>query len=962
YQADLKVLAILENDEDAQKVLNEEEREGENPAEGGSRIFGDFRDNIGPLANREIREVKLSDCVDLRKLNEQGYAGTLKEAEKDAEKLIQNMSTQKPYSRYQNSIAGARVLYDALDNPENRREEQMAEKRSELEGVLFGYLTKALVSLADDMVGRREVDLSVARYYYIEALKYSRTDEQDKQNAITRAILSAVVPRGEIPLLLLDKDRNISLTNQLKDGLMETKKVPAAEVLDLLARIYDATLVDKDKLLKKLCGVIFDAKKGPLFFEPGSAEAYTETALYLRVRERSRSYKRQENEWRAMAKQLLREFSLAPNWLAGAQERFLQQADLLECVDLLDKKRIDEFRSLLIKTVEYNQLGKYSLKEDGLRNLAGRLDELELSIEEHPTKYAFETLLEIIETWRRVISDTLSELYQSRPPELQCKMIAEDGLHIGENGTIGIQLDVTNAPDRQTADSVVIQVIESEEYQVVTPLERKYYIAENNGETIKVTLGGFRETVKAFSVTVEIGYEYNLTEKETAKETRSFNLSVNLGDADFSELENPYEAYAGGATVDDEEMVFGRKDFIERIVNSIKGRGGVPLRRKTIALYGQKRAGKSTILYHLKLALQKEAKNTIVVDLGDCAKLEGDIFEYSLYRTLFKRLGDALKKEHPALQQALLEAGITVPTRAMLKSVSVGRELLGDFFTEFNDFVQRTPAFSQYNVVLMIDEFTNIYIRLCHGKIDSDFMQYWKAIINDYGIVGVVVGQDYMQDFVNAYPNPFAAIDLRQVTYLPEEETRRMITAAPISAEGHRAVFDGLSGERAIQKILQLTACSAYFTMILLDRLMKYLNKMRQTYVTDADIDHLLSDDLLSGSEQINLPRFEFLYNDDGDISDVTRPRHNMVVLWTIVRQFTALGRCKRDDIVFAPELRVAEISPERIDDLLSKLVSRDVLSMDVNGNYSIRIGLFAEWLGRNCSAETINQIKDTVG
>jgi hypothetical protein len=187
-----------------------------------------------------------------------------------------------------------------------------------------------------------------------------------------------------------------------------------------------------------------------------------------------------------------------------------------------------------------------------------------------------------------------------------------------------------------------------------------------------------------------------------------------------------------------------------------------------------------------------------------------------------------------------------------------------------------------------------------------------------------------------------------------------MIKEPPVKENGHRARFDGDAGERAVREILKLTAGSAFFNMILLDRLMDYLNDNKQAYVTEADINNLLSERLLADPNGLKLTDFESLYSDDGDIEDMTRPKHNVLVLFLLSRCIHKTGQCKKDNISVPDEIPFKDqMSGERISNILNKLQSRGVVDVDSNGSYTIRVGLFDEWLYRKCSYEIINDIED---
>ena len=82
------------------------------------------------------------------------------------------------------------------------------------------------------------------------------------------------------------------------------------------------------------------------------------------------------------------------------------------------------------------------------------------------------------------------------------------------------------------------------------------------------------------------------------------NLSVRLYSEDeFEDLENPYAPYAEGGIVGDVDMFFGREELIRNIANAIQQSR---LQSKSVLVFGQKRSGKSSILFHLKEAASRK--------------------------------------------------------------------------------------------------------------------------------------------------------------------------------------------------------------------------------------------------------------------------------------------------------------------------------------------------------------------
>lgn len=949
------ILPLLEEYDEACEILN-----GTTSTSPDYYLEESARERITPAVYDLIQSADLQEAgVDIRRFDagDDTYRGTIENAKADARRLTDDASSQRPHLRYRKCFAAAKLLLEAIRSH--------GVDDSECEYLLYSNIASALVSKADTLVGDESSDIGAARFLYLESLRYAGFYTQERVNATVRSMLSVCAERFDIPISMKG-DGNVSLSN-ISQALDRAMDLDSRAVLNVLVRVYRNSLPDiRKKALERLCAEICESNKAE------TVARFLADALPFEVKDIPLSPQKMaqavqdyygqafiiaQTGWTRSVKQM-RGMDISPMGLKEAADTFSSLDYFVQHVDDCERDRFNQIRRMLVSMAEYYVQDSFGNKEAKLKDILAQTRSFITTVTSGPTEYAYEYLLPLVRRWNAAFAKMLDELYASSQPRLRCDAVQVE-VRLDSDNRVQVQLDITNDEESQTADSVALRIAESSDYIVENVPDRRYYIQGGKGETVAVSLRLLDPALKAIALTIEL--ECDSLADASRKSHQSFeeNVTFILGEDEFHQLDNPYSAYVKSGVVQDEEMVFGRAQFINEVIESVRGTEGSPLRRKTIALYGQKRTGKSTVLYHLGKKLIEESPTTVVISLGDISKWAKEAFERKLYREFFKRLNKELDSHHVELRDALLERQVEIPTHKDIVDAIQGRDVFGDFMDEFNELIEEEEAFSSYNIAVLLDEFTNIYMYLCRGQIDRDFMQYWKAITNDYGLVGIVVGQDYMPDFVGAYPNPFGAVDSRLVTYLPEPEARRMITAPRASSKGHHAVFSGSAGERAIRRIMDLTACSAFFLMITMDRLIRYLNTKERAYVADSDIQTLLQDDLLSGSGCLSKDEFESLYNDDSDIADPERPRHNMLVLWLVARKAKALGSCKLIDIVTSIELNREGLDENRVAMLLNRLVARGVLTTDAGGNYSIRVGLLQEWLYRNCSIEVVESIKD---
>jgi|ERR1019366_1503198 hypothetical protein len=254
------------------------------------------------------------------------------------------------------------------------------------------------------------------------------------------------------------------------------------------------------------------------------------------------------------------------------------------------------------------------------------------------------------------------------------------------------------------------------------------------------------------------------------------------------------------------------------------------------------------------------------------------------------------------------------------------------FHEAISDFLRackQTPEWGNVRLVLLLDEFTDIYNQIRKHKISRDFMKTWKSFLEKRYFSAVHVGQDTMPAFKAEFPNEFGVTQDERITYLAEDDARMMIES-PIGA----ARFGG----RAIARILELTACSPFYTMMLCNRLVEYINRHKAVVVTEADIEHLKTS-VISGHNPITLDKFNPLLSAGEGLVDTGIDPADSLAICTAIAKNAQFGWC--------PESLIDCGEKEQRAFILQDLVERGVIDKHA-GQYRIRVGLFSEWLSCN--------------
>ena len=270
-------------------------------------------------------------------------------------------------------------------------------------------------------------------------------------------------------------------------------------------------------------------------------------------------------------------------------------------------------------------------------------------------------------------------------------------------------------------------------------------------------------------------------------------------------IENPYAAYAEGGIVGDTNMFFGREELIQNIAQAIRESR---TQSKSVMVFGQKRSGKSSVLYHLKESL-REDKELLILELGNMSTLLDQYAQTSLLHHTF--LNGILRALERAIQRKQREGSssleLAIPGKEFYDHPAP-LQLFEDTFRNLKDLTDDQKGQKDWRgvrIVLLIDEFQYIYEPIIKGKIPDSFMQNWKALLQANYFSAVLVGQDVMQKFKLRFPNEFGTMQDERVTYLKEEDARELIDE-PIRIGGRHG--DSRYREQAIERILDLTAGS----------------------------------------------------------------------------------------------------------------------------------------------------------
>lgn len=641
----------------------------------------------------------------------------------------------------------------------------------------------------------------------------------------------------------------------------------------------------------------------------------------------------------------------------------LQNHSFVKFLNKSEKHCWNETAKVLLSVIKYIETSDFDAKNDLLRQMLLDIGDIKDMIETSATMYTYEFILDLLRSFETQIHIEAKELYKDSKPRISVSVPKgqQSSLNL-ESREATVPINFTNEENVQNAENVKISI------EAVKPFvfsdsralcELKTVRSNGKGESILLhfKIDADAENVKMLEFSVSIRYQYKVSIfEEVSVEEEPVRFAVSLYSQDeFKPINpNPFEPYISGKVVSDKKMFFGRAEEIEDIIGAMSADTNENNQGRALALYGQTRTGKSSLLYHVENGLrERDLEHNIIINtgsIGDQDLHDKDITEllYTILRTLEKEIKKKAGKEevanlslvqgqvyHPELIENMERDGVSIDADEILDNPERSRLIFNKIFKDFCEYVKGfEPA---YNVVLMIDEFTYIYDWIRQGKMDSSITQWWKALLQNNNIFAIIIGQDHMMQFVNdtsispVISNDFQTTELKKVTYLNEADAKSLMSD-PILLISDNGEKESRYKEGAIERLYELTSGSAFLIMNFCGKLVNYLNEQKSMYITRAHIDDFLKKNL---SEFEESRFFEPQYNDKSEVDNSDIIAKNKEMLKAIAR-----GSYNRE----WANIRLLLEKPENVR-IIDKLVERDVLVRNGEDRCKIKVALYKEWL-----------------
>lgn len=485
------------------------------------------------------------------------------------------------------------------------------------------------------------------------------------------------------------------------------------------------------------------------------------------------------------------------------------------------------------------------------------------------------------------------------------------------------QLTITNQAGSSKASNVILTItnIDGQETSIVDKLESP--LVQN---TPIITCHKHSIANKASFDSIHIEYQISYQDVRARIRTQKGQIDIPINEGEeYEDFENPYLPYVKSNAVQDESMFYGRDEIVKHICKYVLEdyRGFV--------LYGQKRSGKSSVLYHItkKLRASKEAfavdysmGNNIVQDSSNEKETLANLFY-----TIISEIGRAIKEVDRNIYKTKI--GHIVPRKEFS---DYPEQTFKSYIEIYRDIIKDDLHYKQDKIVLVIDEFTYLYYHILEKKIMPSIMEYWKGLVESRIFSFVFAGQDSMPRFMEAFQNVFASMSPTVLTYIDETSARKLIEEPIWNHTTNTSRFS----QEAVNRIVELTACSPFYIMILCSELVKWARLKKRIPITGPDVNTVV-EKMIYNESSISRKDFDNLISCGETKLDIINHEDSLRILKEIA--------IKSRNIGYADYKGIGIFNHEKIENIINDLIQRQVIERCSSSRVKIKVELFKLWL-----------------
>ena len=390
-----------------------------------------------------------------------------------------------------------------------------------------------------------------------------------------------------------------------------------------------------------------------------------------------------------------------------------------------------------------------------------------------------------------------------------------------------------------------------------------------------------------------------------------------------------------GNPIRTETMFYGREDDFRYVRTKLEGANqGV-----VIVFCGERRVGKSSILYQVLNGRLGERFIPVFVDLQEMVIASDAEFFARISRLIAESISRANARSMSASADAgdaLALSGQGSPGSANLTTAISLPQFDGrNPYPLFLDFLDEAlGSIGDRTLLILMDEYELLEGKVDEGKLSKELFTFLAGLMdNKERLALIFTGSRRLEERDRKYWRELLRRSLfRKVGFLSEKDTVRLITE-PVQG---RAVY----GRGVIDVIHRLTAGQPFYTQVMCQNVVDYMNEHKQNWLTLADLKPVITD-------IVDNPLPQMIYAWDG-LSDDEK------------LGLSLMGETLADGAAYATaqELRASvkandypvNLSENTIRLTLEEMFRRELLEKDSDDRFRFKIDLLRLWIRRSHS------------
>jgi AAA domain len=366
--------------------------------------------------------------------------------------------------------------------------------------------------------------------------------------------------------------------------------------------------------------------------------------------------------------------------------------------------------------------------------------------------------------------------------------------------------------------------------------------------------------------------------------------------------------YVTGTPLRSGEMFVGRQDVFDFVTEHLLG----AYQNNVIVLHGQRRTGKTSILYRLQEVLAGTHIAVLIDMQGKAARGMAD-FLYAISDDIAY-----------ALESYGLPVATDLPERAEYEA--------SPEFTFRSRFLRSvTGLLDSRNLLLMFDEFEELEKRVADGRLEPEVFAFLRNLMqHEPRLDFIFSGTHKLEELCSDYWSILFNIAVyKRITFLDPNDIRRLVTE-PVASAGLE--YDPI----AVERIGQVTAGHPYFTQVVCHEMVAYHNETRRSYLTAGCVDQALERIVERGEAH-----FKYIW------AGATPGEQRVMLAATDLLPDADAGATPAQ---IAAELgrKGYELSEEDLTRALAHLQTKDILARSgpQSSLYRFKIDLIRRWIG----------------